>query len=131
MVTWLAKEHTASHPAAMNNARLLRIANRINLLLLRELGQGIEMRRMLGDALYVRDVLLVCDALPGSDLASLAQHFRVALTEPVDEHGHSSSFGTDSTGFGLSRPAPDFDPEMTPPPPHARRWYSPARWIGR
>jgi hypothetical protein len=116
----------------MNNDRLLRIANRINLLLLRELSQGIDVKRLLASPLYARDVLLVCDALPGSDLASLAQHFRVASVEPMDEHGHPSTFGTDSSGFGASRSAPDsaFGTPLPAPRP-ARSWFSPGRWLAR
>ena len=54
----------------------LKIAQRINLLLQRELAQGIDVPRMLAQPLYARDVLLVCDAVRGSDLALLAQQFR-------------------------------------------------------
>ena len=113
----------------MNDARLLRIANRIHLLLLRELGQGIDVRRMLAEPLYARDVLLVCEAKPGSDLDSLAQHFRVASVEPVDEHGLPSTFGPDSSSFGLSRPTP-LDSGFPPPPladSGTRRWFQRSR----
>ena len=108
----------------MNDARLLRIANRIHLLLLRELGQGIDVARMLAEPLYARDVLLVCEAKPGSDLDSLAHHFRVASAEPVDAHGLPSAFGPDSMGFGASRPAP-LDSGFPPPLPDGgtRRWF--------
>ena len=54
----------------------LKIAQRINLLLQHELAQGIDVPRMLAQPLYARDVLLVCDAVRGSDLALLAQQFR-------------------------------------------------------
>ncbi|MBC7942076.1 MAG: hypothetical protein H7Z19_20360, partial [Chitinophagaceae bacterium] len=62
----------------MNTRRCQRIADRMNVLLELELGTSIDTRRMLGDGLYARDVLLVCDAHHGSDLSALAQHFRVA-----------------------------------------------------
>jgi hypothetical protein len=114
----------------MNKDRLLRIANRINLLLLRELGQGIDVKRLIAQPRYARDVLLVCDARPGSDLASLAQHFRVARTEPLDAHGHASTFGFESTGFGRTRP-PAVDSGFDLPPLKPQRsWYSPSRWLG-
>ena len=113
----------------MNEARLLRIARRIDLLLQRQLGQGIEVARMIAEPLYARDVLLVCDARPGSDLHSLARHFRIAMAEPIDEHGMPSTFG-DSSSFApsdLSRPTPLDSglprvavPAATPAP---RRWF--------
>ncbi len=113
----------------MNTSRLFRIANRIHLLLLKELGQGIDVRRMTRDALYARDVLLVCDARPGGDLASLAQHFRHTRAALADMPAPDT--GADSTGFGstlISLFGSDFEPARLPPPP--RRWYSPARWVG-
>ena len=114
----------------MINDRLFRITNRINLLLRREIGHGIEVRRMFAEPLYARDVLLVCDAFPGTDLASMAQHFRVALAES-QEPGRASGFGAESSGFGASRPSSrGFDADMAPPPHQVRRWFSPARWIG-
>ena len=50
----------------------------MHVLLLREFGQGVELQRLLEEPLYARDVLLVCDALRGSDLSVLAQQFRAA-----------------------------------------------------
>ncbi len=55
-----------------------RTAQRMAPLLLRELGTGIEVKRMLAQPLYARDVLLVCDAMRGSELAALAEQFRAA-----------------------------------------------------
>ena len=66
----------------MNDRRRRTIAERIDALLQRELGEGIDVERMLVEPLYARDVLLVCDAFPGSDLASLAGHFRTASAPP-------------------------------------------------
>jgi hypothetical protein len=123
-----------------NSTRLLRIANRIHLLLLRELGQGIDRQRMINERLYARDVLLVCDARPGTDLASLAQHFRATRAAAVAEAytqaaapptgfsvTMSSLFGTD---FEVSHPARDADSPGAPPPA-PRPWFSPVRWLGR
>ena len=42
----VARKRGRPHTGAMNDARLLRIANRVNLLLLRTLGQGIDVRRI-------------------------------------------------------------------------------------
>ena len=65
----------------MNTRRCLKIAERMDALLLHELGQGVDGLRMVAEPLYARDVLLVCDAMPGTELATLAQQFRVAATE--------------------------------------------------
>lgn len=65
----------------MNTRRCLKIADRIDALLEGELGQGIDFERMLRDPLYARDVLLVCDAFPGHELATLAGEFRAAMAE--------------------------------------------------
>ena len=42
--------------------RRLQLATRIHYALLREIGQGIDVGRLLKHPLYARDVLLVCDA---------------------------------------------------------------------
>ena len=124
----------------MNSDRLLRITTRIHVLLVRELGQGIDILRMINERRYARDVLLVCDAQPGTDLASLAEHFRTtraaladaalaAASEPPKGFGVtlSSLFGTD---FEVSRPSLDSRlGEIGTPPAAARRWASPARWL--
>jgi hypothetical protein len=130
MVVFRTAAHTPLRIVAMNNARRLQIANRIHLHLLRELNQGIEVGRFLAEPLYARDVLLVCDAMPGSDLASLAQHFRTASAERIEAPGRASDFGRDSSGFDHSRPAPEVDAETAAPPVGARHWYSPSRWLG-
>ena len=49
----------------------LQIATKIHFFLLRELGQGIDVERMLTHRRYERDVLLVCEACKGTDLALL------------------------------------------------------------
>jgi len=114
----------------------LQIANRINLLLLRELGQGIAVDRLLSDALYARDVLLVCDAHAGSDLASLAVHFRAAAqSDGSDERHPASTWSVGPSDFD-STPgaAPDSNLELARGMPQragARHWLSPGRWLGR
>jgi hypothetical protein len=94
----------------MNTPRCLKIATRIDAWLLHELGQGISPQRMVEDARYARDVLLVCDAHPGSTLAALAQHFRDAELQDLDppRSGFSASRFLSSffwpcatTGFGI------------------------------
>ena len=65
----------------MNQRNCLKIAHRIHTLLEAELGEGIEPQRMLDDALYARDVLLVCEALHGTGLRQLARLFREESNE--------------------------------------------------
>src|SRR5262245_51869887 len=58
--------------------RRLQLATRIHYALLREIGHGIDVGRLLKQPLYARDVLLVCDACTGHDLRRLAIAFRGA-----------------------------------------------------
>ena len=76
--------------------RRLQLATRIHYALLRELGHGIEVGRLLKHPLYARDVLLVCDACDGNDLQRLARAFRGAMQEAIDAGASGSST------FGLS-----------------------------
>ncbi len=66
----------------MHTRHCFKIADRIHALLVRELGQGLDRQRMVQEALYARDVLLVCDALHHSDAPFLAHHFRRAAASP-------------------------------------------------
>jgi hypothetical protein len=116
----------------MNTRRCLKIADRINALLVAELGQGIDRQRMLAEPLYARDVLLVCDALRG-DLSSLAQHFRTAATEVPAEAAAASARGRESTGFSASRflnslfgPASTLEQDPPTRPP-SRGWLGRSR----
>ena len=81
------------------SAPTLKLASRIDKLLQRELDEGIAPQRMVADGLYARDVLLVCDALVGSELQSLASLFRKAAAAdaaaaaiPQHERAGISSF---------------------------------------
>ncbi|MCW5635822.1 MAG: hypothetical protein KIT17_20970 [Rubrivivax sp.] len=65
----------------MNVHRCQRIAERIGSLLEPTLGMGVDAQRMLADRLYRRDVLLVCDAHRGTELAELARWFRRSAAE--------------------------------------------------
>lgn len=113
----------------MNTRRCLKIANRINALLLRELRQGIDHQRMVQDPLYARDVLLVCDAFAGSDLASLAQHFRAAAAEAAETPASASG---PNSGFSASRFLSSiFGPISTlDPPPAKPSADKPRSWFG-
>jgi len=81
--------------------RRLQLATRIHYALLREIGQGIDVGRLLKHPLYARDVLLVCDACTGHDLRRLATAFRGASMPDAAARGGpggASGFGTSQTG---------------------------------
>ena len=84
----------------MNTRRCLKIASRIDALLAREMGQGIDPERMLAEPLYARDVLLVCEAQPGSELSELATTFRQARLELAADHDARAG---QPSGFSPSR----------------------------
>ena len=136
----------------MNTRNCLKIADRMSALLQRELGQGVDGLRMVAESLYARDVLLVCDAMPGTEGATLAQQFRMAASEkPPDSAAAPSrppsagrrsrlfaaSLGARlSSGFSMSNPGagsslpPQVEADhvvMAHPP--LRRWFSPSRWL--
>jgi len=75
--------------------RRLQLATRIHYALLREIGQGIDVGRLLKHPLYARDVLLVCDACTGHDLRRLATAFRgVSMPTAGGDGADSSAFNT-------------------------------------
>lgn len=90
----------------MNARRCLKIASRIGALLEQEIGVGVDAKRMLTERLYMRDVLLVCDAHRGNELAELASWFRRSAAEAPADAVPPSGFGIDSmfpgSGFGSS-----------------------------
>jgi hypothetical protein len=54
------------------------IISRIDLQLRRHLGQPVDTHRAVSDTRYAKDLLLVCDAMEGTDLPHLASQFRAA-----------------------------------------------------
>jgi hypothetical protein len=91
----------------------LEIAARIHVLLVRELCQGIDVEQMVHDERYARDVLLVCAAFKGSELAALAQQYRHTVPmPPVPPAGHAArptDWSRNTSGFGVSRPMESLD----------------------
>jgi hypothetical protein len=63
------------------------IASRIDLKLRRLLGQGVDATRAINDTRYARDMLLVCDAMAGTDLPQLARDFRAAGEQVAARRG--------------------------------------------
>ena len=134
----------------MDTRRCLKIASRMATLLEREIGLGVDGTRMLTEHLYMRDVLLVCDAHRGSELAELAGWFRRSARERPADGVPASGIGVDS-GFGSSDfGSSTFDSQRDPTGPLpspamlvreqleqqravARHggWLAAARWLGR
>ena len=90
----------------------LQLAQRIHQLLLREIDHAIEVERLLADRLYARDVLLVCEAVPGGELQPLASLFRAASRpvagRPADPRPAppAPDGGRDPAGVGITQPPP-------------------------
>jgi hypothetical protein len=84
----------------MNARRCLKIAKAIDALLAREMGEGIDAERMLSDALYARDVLLVCDAMREHELATLSPRFRRAME--AEPHPDDAPRPNKVSGFSAS-----------------------------
>jgi len=101
------------------------IAARIDMGLRRHLGEGVDAQRTLDDPHYARDVLLVCDALTGTDLPALARQFRAAPAGGRDA-GPPQEWSADTSGFGLSKPPPPAAADTAELP---QPWYSPKRWF--
>jgi hypothetical protein len=109
----------------MNRSRALRIGNRINLVLLRQLDQGCNVRRLIDDPLYARDVLFVCDAMPGTDLVALARDFRGALEEAPEQ------LDSPPWSFDVTRPATDSELPAEQAARRRKDWFTPMRWLAR
>ncbi len=121
----------------------LQIATKIHFYLMRELGRGIDVEQMLQHPRYARDVLLVCDACAGTELADLASQYRkvralyqsLEASRPTAAPGrapHPTDWSHNTTGFGLSRPLDDdaVPPAAGPAPSGGmRQWLT--RWRQR
>jgi hypothetical protein len=87
-------------------ANRLQIATRMHYVLLRELGQGIDVGHMLKREAYALDVLLVCEAHPAEhELARLARAFRAceAGVAPMSTTAWRESQFAPASGFGASQ----------------------------
>ncbi len=68
----------------MDNANTrLRIATRIHFLLLRHLGEGVDVARMLKSDAEAREVLWVCEGSGNGELVTLARQYRAACHAPA------------------------------------------------
>ncbi len=116
----------------MNTRRCLHIAERINVLLVRELMVAVDLQRMVSDALYARDVLLVCEAHVGSDMATLAGFFREAAAEQPSVKAEHADQADPADHPDDAEGAPTITPpDSATPARRAKLWFSPYRWLDR
>ena len=113
----------------MNARRCLKIAQRIDTLLAREMGEGVDAERMLSDALYARDVLLVCDAMREHELATLSPRFRRAMeAEPhPDDAPRRSGFSASNFLSSLFGGNSTLEAAAEVPPAARRGWFGRSR----
>lgn len=106
------------------------LAERLHALLLREIGHGVDPRRMLSDALYARDVLLVCEAHPGTELASTADQYRRAAGLPAapQRPQASATAAPYSAAARIGRALPTAAPPVAGRPAVAARQPAAARF---
>jgi hypothetical protein len=100
----------------MDSTRRLRIANRIRILLQRELGVAVDLSRMLRYRAEAAEVIYACKGLASAELLTLAAQFeaetciedkaRLAGNAPAADTGRASSRGWAALGssFGFRRP---------------------------
>ena len=116
----------------------LRIATRIHFLLLRHLGEGVDVATMLKNDNEAREVLWVCEGSGDRELMSLARQYRragrspekAAAERPAAGHApQETSWANGSSGFGVSQP-----PAMAGRKPAgslSSGWLNPASWLRR
>lgn len=129
----------------------LQLATRIHFTLLRTLGEGIDVARMLRQRHYAEEVASVCRSLNDYALHELADRFEEATAaEDVKFHMEVSArearaalaqiprrapvaqqdlaWSQDTSGFGVSRPLHALD--TAPPAPARSSRFSPSNWLG-
>lgn len=130
---------------------------RIHFALRRELGESVDVGRMLNDRAYADEMLDLCRAIPDHTLVDLADRFddasaaenarlhmaaaarraRLELSR-IPRRGpamtpQTMEWSRHTSGFGWSQPLSDMpstEQEAAPVEPAARRWFSPSDWFG-
>jgi hypothetical protein len=108
----------------------LALAHRIHVALMRELGQGIDVAQMLDDARYARDVLLVCQAYPRTELTRLGSAF-TKLPRPVAGPAGPGRAADARAAHRRGNVDSDIDRAGSVPPSGLRRWFVPSNWFAR
>jgi hypothetical protein len=134
----------------------LRIATRIHFALLRHLGEGVDVAKMLKHEDQAREVLWVCEASGDAELVALGQQYQRAATLEEESQlaaGHTQQetlWARDTSGFGISQPPELTDvvavprrriptltvavmprTEMQSSDKRATGWMNPANWLRR
>jgi hypothetical protein len=134
------KTTSKQHIIVMEPTLRSQLAQRIHLELMRERGQGIDLRQMLHSALYARDVLQVCRAYPDTELPQLAEQFRQATADRIVRLASRAEAQRDSAGLRRSKPplaSAGFDqfgdslPLAFAARAPTRRWLTPSTWFAR
>jgi hypothetical protein len=105
----------------MSDVERHRIALRMSTLLQRELGEGVDAKRMVNQPLYARDVLLVCEALRGTEGPVLAHEYRSVEQRPMN--GSASTPRTMADGVPLDSGSAD-NPTTEPGDSTSSGWMS-------
>ncbi len=116
----------------------LRIATRIHFGLLRHLGEGVDVARMLRNGPEAREVLWVCEASGDRELMALAQQFVRANAAEAELQASAAArhvvqdtpWSRDTSGFGVSQP-PDIGEPRTQSKGNAvsSAWLKPVSWL--
>ena len=114
----------------------LRIATRIRIALLRHLGEGVDVARMLKSDAEAREVLWVCEATGDRELITLARQFVRAGTLADDKSpgGHAqqdTAWAHNTSGFGLSQPLELTEASAKPAHGVSTGWLNPVSWLRR
>jgi hypothetical protein len=112
----------------------LRIATRIHFLLLRHLGEGVDVATMLRNDSEAREVLWVCEGSGDAELMTLARQYRRAATL-ASAGGHAqqdTDWANNTSGFGVSQP-PEIVAESAGKPATtvSSGWLNPVSWLRR
>jgi hypothetical protein len=113
------------------------LAHRIHLALMHELGQGIDVARLLDDDRYARDVLLVCQAYPATELAPLGAAFArlprpaLAVAAVPDAEGPARGRRSPRRRDASAPACAGFADTGGGPPSGLRRWLVPSNWFVR
>lgn len=131
----------------------LQLATRIHFALLRAIGEGIDVGRMLRQRDYADEVLNVCRGLEDLSMAELADRFddhtadesaRACLEEAAREARRALAqiprrapdtpqdmgWSKDTSGFGLPHALASLSENTSSPKPAAKRRFSASDWLG-